>query len=88
MPAEYATTCLTGTLTSLIAGLATPGSRSWPGWRQPGALLALAAGALINGILAAHAPRAAPAMIVAPLCAVLALHGGDAPRNRKLTLTT
>ena len=56
LSAEYATTYLTGTLTSLIAGLATPGSRTWPGWRQPGALLALAAGALINGILAAHAP--------------------------------
>jgi hypothetical protein len=57
LSAEYATTYLTGTLTSLIAGLATPGSRTWPGWRQPGGPLALAAGALINGILAAHAPR-------------------------------
>ena len=70
---EYATTYLTGTLTSLIAGLATPGTRRWPGWRQPGALLALATGALINGILVAHAPAAVPAVIITPLCVVLAL---------------
>ena len=85
---EYATTYLTGTLTSLIAGLATPGTRRWPGWRQPGALLALAAGALINGILVAHAPAAVPAVIIAPLCVVLALRAATRQRNRGLTPTT
>ena len=85
---EYATTYLTGTLTSLIAGLATPGTRRWPGWRQPGALLALAAGALINGILVAHAPAAAPAVIIAPLCVVLAVRAATRRRNRTLTPTT
>jgi hypothetical protein len=30
--------------------------------------LALAAGALINGILVAHAPAAVPPVIIAPLC--------------------
>jgi uncharacterized membrane protein YoaK (UPF0700 family) len=85
---EYATTYLTGTLTSLIAGLVTPGTRRWPGWRQPGPLLALAAGALINGILVAHAPGAVPAVIIAPLCAVLALGAVTRRRNRKLAPTT
>ena len=85
---EYATTYLTGTLTSMIAGLVTPGTRRWPGWRQPGALLALAAGALINGILVAHAPAAVPAVIIAPLCFVLALHAATRGRNRALTPTT
>jgi uncharacterized membrane protein YoaK (UPF0700 family) len=85
---EYATTYLTGTLTSLIAGLVTPGTRRWPGWRQPGALLTLAAGALINGILVAHAPAAVPAVIIAPLCVVLALRAARRRRNRTLTPTT
>jgi uncharacterized membrane protein YoaK (UPF0700 family) len=85
---EYATTYLTGTLTSLIAGLVTPGTRRRPGWRQPGALLALAAGALINGILVAHAPAAVPAVIITPLGAVLALHAATRRRNRTLTPTT
>ena len=85
---EYATTYLTGTLTSLIAGLVTPGARHWPGWRQPGALLALAAGALINGILVAHAPAAVPAVIIAPLCVVLALRAAARRRSRTQTPTT
>jgi uncharacterized membrane protein YoaK (UPF0700 family) len=85
---EYATTYLTGTLTSLITGLVTPGTRRRPGWRQPGALLALAAGALINGILVAHAPAAVPVVIIAPLCVVLALGAATRRRNRALTPTT
>jgi len=85
---EYATTYLTGTLTSLIAGLVTPGARRWPGCRQPGALLALAAGALANGILVAHAPAAVPVVIIAPLGVVLALRVAARRRNRKLTPTT
>jgi len=85
---EYATTYLTGTLTSLIAGLVTPGTRRWPGWRQPGALLALAAGALVNGILVAHAPAAVPAVIIAPLCVVLALREAARRHHRRPTPTT
>jgi uncharacterized membrane protein YoaK (UPF0700 family) len=85
---EYATTYLTGTLTSLIAGLVTPGTRRWPGWRQPGVLLALAAGALINGLLVTHAPAAVPAVIIAPLCLVLALRAATRRRNRHLAPTT
>ncbi len=79
---EYATTYLTGTLTAMIAGLATPGTRHWPGWRQPGALLALAAGALISGILIAHAPSAIPVVTLGPLCLVLAVHAGAGRARR------
>ena len=50
--------------------------------------LTLAAGALINGILVAHAPAAVPAVIIAPLCVVLALRAARRRRNRTLTPTT
>jgi uncharacterized membrane protein YoaK (UPF0700 family) len=70
---DFATTYLTGTLTAVIGRLVTPGQRRWPGWRQPGALLALAAGALISGILIAQAPAADPVIILTPLCAVLVI---------------
>jgi uncharacterized membrane protein YoaK (UPF0700 family) len=65
---DFSTTYLTGTLTGLVAALVTPGKRSWPGWRQAGPLLALAAGALISGVLIANAPAAVPVIILAPLC--------------------
>lgn len=70
---DFSTTYLTGTLTSLVAALVTPGKRNWPGWRRPGALLALAVGALISGLLIANAPAAIPVITLAPLCAVLAI---------------
>jgi uncharacterized membrane protein YoaK (UPF0700 family) len=70
---DFSTTYLTGTLTVLIAGLVTPGERDWPGWRLPGPLLALAAGALVSGVLIANAPAAIPVIILVPLCLVLAL---------------
>ena len=79
---EYATTYLTGTLTSMSAGMVTPGTRRWPGWRQPGALLALAAGGLMSGILIARAPAAVPAVTLAPLCIVLALRAATRPGAR------
>jgi uncharacterized membrane protein YoaK (UPF0700 family) len=85
---EYATTYLTGTLTSMIARIVTPGTRRWPGWRQPGALLALAAGALISGLLIAHAPAAVPAVTLAPLCAVLALRAAMRHSNGRVTPTS
>ena len=71
---DFSTTYLTGQLTGLIAALVTPGKRDWPGWRQSGPLLALAAGALISGALIANAPAAVPVIILAPLCLVLALY--------------
>jgi predicted MFS family arabinose efflux permease len=50
--------------------------------------LALAVGALINGILVAHAQAAVPVVIIAPLCAGLALRAATRRRNRTLTPTT
>jgi len=50
--------------------------------------LTQAASALINGILVAHAPAAVPAVIIAPLCVVLALRAARRRRNRTLTPTT
>jgi uncharacterized membrane protein YoaK (UPF0700 family) len=73
---DFSTTYLTGTLTSLVATVVTPGSRSWPGWRQAGPLLALGTGALIGGVLVAHAPAAIPVILLTPLCLVLALYPG------------
>jgi hypothetical protein len=50
--------------------------------------LTQAASALINGILVAHAPAAVPAVIITPLCVVLALRAARRRRNRTLTPTT
>ena len=84
---DFSTTYLTGTLTALIAALVTPGKREWPGWRQPGPLLALTAGALIGGALIANAPAAIPVITLTPLCLVLGLYltgrGGGLAGNRR-----
>jgi len=84
---DFSTTYLTGTLTALIAALVTPGKREWPGWRQPGPLLALAAGALIGGALIANAPAAIPVITLTPLCLALGLYltgrGGGRAGNRR-----
>lgn len=71
---DFSTTYLTGTLTGVVAALVTPGKRTWPGWRQAGPLLALAAGALMSGVLIANAAAAIPVIILAPGCLVLALY--------------
>ncbi|HEY3732934.1 MAG TPA: DUF1275 family protein [Streptosporangiaceae bacterium] len=69
---DVSTTYMTGALTQFVARLATPGPGRWTGWRLPGPLLALATGALVNGVLIAKAPAAAPVFVVLPLCLVLA----------------
>jgi uncharacterized membrane protein YoaK (UPF0700 family) len=83
---DFSTTYLTGTLTGLVATLVTPGKGHWPGWRQPGPLLAVAAGALLGGVLIANAPAAVPVIILMPLCLVLVLYltarGGGREGNR------
>ena len=52
--------------------------------RQP----TLRVSALINGVLAAHVPATVSAVIIAPLCVVLALRAATRRRNRTLTPTT
>jgi uncharacterized membrane protein YoaK (UPF0700 family) len=69
---EFSTTFMTGQLTGLVAALVTPGQRRWPGWQQPGPLLALVGGAVLGGTLIAVAPAAVPVIILAPAAVVLA----------------
>jgi uncharacterized membrane protein YoaK (UPF0700 family) len=71
---DFSTTYLTGQLTGLISALVTPGKRNWPGWRQSGPLLAVAAGALIGGLLIGYAAAALPVITLTPLCLVLMLY--------------
>ncbi len=80
---DFSTTYLTGQLTGLISALVSPGQRNWPGWRQPGPLLALAVGALVGGILIANAPAAVPVIILAPICLVLAVYAGARPERSR-----
>lgn len=65
-------TYLTGTLTSLIAGVA---ARSpWAGLRPKAqVLLALMTGAAVGALVALHLPLAAPALLIVPLVLVIAL---------------
>jgi uncharacterized membrane protein YoaK (UPF0700 family) len=71
------TTYLTGTLTTLIDSLASPGAergtaqRREANLRRTVALAALAAGALLAGLLISAAPAAVPAIPLAALATVL-----------------
>jgi uncharacterized membrane protein YoaK (UPF0700 family) len=73
------TTYLTGTLTSLIDSLASPGAdrasarRRQANRRRAVALAALVAGALLAGLLIAAAPAAVPAIPLAALAVVLVI---------------
>jgi uncharacterized membrane protein YoaK (UPF0700 family) len=73
------TTYLTGTLTSLLDSLASPGeergtaTRRQANLRRAFALSALVAGALLAGLLISAAPAAVPAIPLAALAAVLTI---------------
>ncbi len=73
------TTYLTGTLTSLIDSLASPGeergtaSRREANLRRATALAALVIGALLAGLLISAAPAAVPALPLAALAVVLTI---------------
>jgi uncharacterized membrane protein YoaK (UPF0700 family) len=74
---DVATTYLTGTLTSLVDSMASPGdSGRTGGWRQLNArraavLAGLLVGALLAGLLISAAPAAVPAIPLAALATVL-----------------
>jgi uncharacterized membrane protein YoaK (UPF0700 family) len=70
---NFSTTYLTGQLTAVVAGMVTPGQRSWPGWHQAGPLLALVAGGLLGGVIIAELPAALPVIIFVPLGVVVAV---------------
>ena len=64
------TTYLTGTLTAVIAELATRDRK--PGWaRSLGVLAAVVSGAVAGGLVAEHVPAWLPAVILTPLAVVL-----------------
>ncbi|MFF4874897.1 YoaK family protein [Micromonospora sp. NPDC000668] len=65
-------TYLTGTLTSLIAGVAarSPWRSLWP---KAQVLLALMTGAAVGALVALHLPVLAPALLIVPLVLVIAV---------------
>ncbi len=72
--ADVSTTYLTGTLTSLIGSVASPGrGRGDNNGRRVAALCALAAGAGLSGLLLATAQAAVPAIPLVMLLAALAV---------------
>jgi uncharacterized membrane protein YoaK (UPF0700 family) len=72
--AGVSTTYLTGTLTSLVGSVASPGhGHGDNNRRRVAALCALAAGAGLSGLLLATAPAAVPAVPLVMLLAVLAV---------------
>jgi uncharacterized membrane protein YoaK (UPF0700 family) len=68
---NFSTTFLTGTLTWLVSSVARPGGDPSGGLRRLSALIALAAGAALSGLLVANAARVVPVLaLVAMLIAV------------------
>ena len=57
---NVSTTYLTGTLTGLVSEIFRPEAKV--GWRRPGVLAGLLAGASLAGVLAAHAAWAVPCL--------------------------
>jgi uncharacterized membrane protein YoaK (UPF0700 family) len=82
--AQVSTTYMTGTLTNVVAAWVTPGRRPEMRWRDASALLALACGAALGGLVIAVAPSALPAI---PLAAVLAVIASIALSDRRSPLT-
>jgi uncharacterized membrane protein YoaK (UPF0700 family) len=78
--AHVSTTFLTGTLTGLVASLASPGKTTSRQLRRFGVLGGLASGACLGGLLLATAARAAPVLPLAALLATLALASGRLAR--------
>jgi uncharacterized membrane protein YoaK (UPF0700 family) len=79
---NFSTTFLTGTLTWLVSSAARPGGDPSGGLRRLSALIALAVGAALSGLLVANAARVVPvlalaAMVVAVVLSRLAVREGD-----------
>jgi uncharacterized membrane protein YoaK (UPF0700 family) len=70
---NFSTTFLTGTLTWLVSSLARPGGDASGGRRRLSALIALAAGAGLSGLLVANAARVVPALALIAMVAALVL---------------
>ncbi len=82
---EVGTTYLTGTLTTLVSSLVTPGQRTRYKLRRFGVLAALAAGAALSGLLIKTAAAGAPALPLAALGTVLVLATAPADWRSRLS---
>jgi uncharacterized membrane protein YoaK (UPF0700 family) len=79
---NFSTTFLTGTLTWLVSSVARPGGDPSGGLRRLSALIALAVGAGLSGLLVANAARAVPvlaliAMVIALVLSRFPVRGGE-----------
>jgi uncharacterized membrane protein YoaK (UPF0700 family) len=70
---NFSTTFLTGTLTWLVSSVTRPGGDTSGGLRRLSALIALAAGACLSGLLVADAVRFVPVLALAGVAAGLVL---------------
>jgi uncharacterized membrane protein YoaK (UPF0700 family) len=70
---NFSTTFLTGTLTWLVSSLARPGGDTSGGLLRLSALIALAVGAGLSGLLVANAARGVPALALVAMVTALAL---------------
>jgi uncharacterized membrane protein YoaK (UPF0700 family) len=82
---EVGTTYLTGTLTTLVSSLVTPGQQTRFKLRRFGVLFGLAAGAGLSGLLIRTAASAAPALQLAALGVALVLAWAPAQWRQRLT---
>jgi uncharacterized membrane protein YoaK (UPF0700 family) len=82
---DVGTTYLTGTLTTLVASLVTPGQRTRFKLRRFGVLFGLAAGAGLSGLLIKTAAAGAPALQLAALGTALGLATAPARWQQRLT---
>lgn len=70
------TTYLTGTLTAMVASIASPDKESRAGLRRPGVLLGLIAGAGLAGLLLATVTSLVPALPLLAVAGVMVLLSG------------
>jgi uncharacterized membrane protein YoaK (UPF0700 family) len=70
---NFSTTFLTGTLTWLVSSVTRPGADASGGLRRLSALIALAAGACLSGLLVADAVRFVPVLALAGVATGLVL---------------
>jgi uncharacterized membrane protein YoaK (UPF0700 family) len=70
---NFSTTFLTGTLTWLVSSAARPGGDPSGGLRRLSALIALAVGAGLSGLLVANAARVVPVLALIAMAAALVL---------------
>jgi uncharacterized membrane protein YoaK (UPF0700 family) len=79
---NVSTTYLTGTLTGLVSALARPDGKA--GWRPPGILAGLVAGAVLAGVLLATAARVVPCLPILAVAGAILL--GAARRRQPATM--